>query len=262
MEEIIFKKQNKIGILTINRPKKRNSISPNMFLKIESLINEISRTDEVRALVIQGSGEKIFSSGYDIASIPTQKKEVVELLNEKNPLERGLQSIINYPYPVIAMLNGHAIGAGCELSLCCDIRVARDDIRMGMPPAKLGVLYLPNGLKRFVETIGFPATKELFFTGKYFEKQKLMQLNLVNYLVPKAELKKFTFDLANEIASNAPLSIKGTKKILNNLTNSIDVKKKTIIEAEELLFQAYTSADLKEGQKAFVEKRKPKFEGK
>jgi len=261
MEDILFERKDKIGVLTINRPEKRNSLSPDMFLNIEAILTELSQNDEIRSVIIRGSDDRMFSSGYDISSIPTEKKEVVEIFSKENPLERGMQSILNFSYPVIAMLNGHAIGAGCELSLCCDIRIARDDIRMGMPPAKLGVLYLPNGLRRFVQTIGISNTKEMFFTGKLYEKQRLKELGLVDYLVPRDDLEQFTFDIANVIASNAPLSLKGTKRMLNLITKTPSLNRADLEESQNLLYEGYCSADLKEGQKAFMEKRKPTFTG-
>jgi enoyl-CoA hydratase/carnithine racemase len=262
MADILFEKKDKIGILTINRPEKRNSISPDMFLTIESILNKLIYADDIRVIIIRGCDNKMFSSGYDISTIPTEKEEVSEIISKKNPLEKGMRSILNFPYPIIAMLNGHAIGAGCELSLCCDIRIAREDIRMGMPPAKLGVLYLPNGLKRFAQLIGISNAKEMFFTGRLYEKERLKELGLVHYLVKREEIEKFTFDMANEIATNAPLSLKGTKRMLNILTKTPDLIGDELNESMNLIYEAYCSDDLKEGRKAFSEKRKPNFIGK
>ena len=260
---LLIEKKENMATLTLNRPGKRNSLSPDLLIKIYLTLSDMSKDDQVRVVIIRGVGDRAFSSGYDIASIPTEiSPEVQEQLKDKNPLELGISSVIDYPYPVIAMLNGYAFGAGCELALSCDIRIGADDIRMGMPPAKLGVVYFPDGLLRFIQVIGLSATKELFFSGRYYEAQRVKELGLVDYMVPRSELESFTYGLAEEIAGNAPLSLKGTKRILNLLMRTGGLDKEGLQESEELIFKAFKSEDLKEGQTAFLEKRKPNFVGR
>jgi enoyl-CoA hydratase/carnithine racemase len=163
---------------------------------------------------------------------------------------------------VIAMLNGYAFGAGCELAVCCDIRIGADHIRMGIPPAKLGLVYHWTGLQRFIQVIGLKSTKELFFTGRFFRGQRLKEVGLVDYLVPAAELEGFVYEMAREISENAPLAVKGTKRVINLLLQSSQMNQCSITEAETLALEAFNSEDLKEGQLAFLEKRKPVFKGK
>ena len=160
------------------------------------------------------------------------------------------------------MLNGVAFGAGCELSICCDIRIGADDIRMGMPPAKLGLVYPWSGLQRFMQVIGLKSTREIFFTGKTYQGQRLKDIGLVDDLIPRQELEGHTDRLAAEIASNAPLALKGTKRVLNLLVNSSQLLAGSLQEAESLTEASFLSKDLQEGQRAFLEKRKPKFQGK
>lgn len=248
--------------LTLNRPEKRNSLSPELLIKIHETLEGLSRDDDVRTVVIRGVGERAFSSGYDISAIPTDvSPETQEKLKTQSPLQLALGSVVNFPYPVIAMLNGYAFGAGCELAISCDTRIAADDIRMGMPPAKLGIVYFPDGLRRFIRVIGLSATKELFFTGRYYDAPRIKEMGLVDYMVPRSELKDFTYSLAEEIAGNAPLSLKGTKRILNLLMRSEKMEEQDEKEAEKILARAFNSEDLKEGQRAFLEKRKPVFKG-
>ena len=217
----------------------------------------------VRTVVIRGSGEKAFSSGYDIKAIPTKSTpEAQEEMKGQNPLDLAMESVVNYPYPVIAMLNGYAYGAGCELAVTCDIRIGADDISMGMPPAKLGVVYRPIALQRFINVIGLPGTKEIFFTGRFYDAPLLKEIGLVDYMVPRAEHESFTYSLAEEIAANAPLSLKGTKRILNLIAGSVKLDDEDMKEAEGLISKAFNSEDLKEAQTAFFEKRKPTFKGK
>ncbi|MCJ7771672.1 MAG: enoyl-CoA hydratase-related protein, partial [Desulfobacterales bacterium] len=173
----------------------------------------------------------------------------------------AMNSIVNYPYPVIAMLNGSVYGGGCELAISCDIRIGADDINIGMTPAKIGVVYSWKGLQRFLNVLGLRSTKEIFFTGKTYSGQRLLDIGLVDYLVPRSELESFTNSMAKEIAGNAPLSLKGNKRILNLLLQS-EFSETAKKEAEDLTMMSFASEDLKEGQAAFLEKRNPIFKGK
>lgn len=262
-EILLVEKKDRVATLIFNRPEKRNSLSPDLLIKIHQTLENFAQEDEMRAVVVRGVGDKAFSSGYDIAAIPTEvSPETQENLRGQNPLDLALHSIINFPYPVIALLNGYAYGAGCELAVCCDLRIGADDIRMGMPPAKLGLVYSLAGLKRFAQTVGFSKTREIFFTGRYYSAQRAKELGLVDYLLPRADLESFAYEMAYEIAVNAPLSVKGTKRIINLLTKSFTLSDQDYGEVNQIIAQAFNSEDLKEAQKAFLQKRKPEFKGK
>ena len=260
---LLVEKKGLVATLLLNRPEKRNSLSPDLLIRLHQTIEEFKRDDEARCLVIRGSGNKAFSSGYDIASIPTKvDPEIAEKLKSQNPQDLAMNSVLNYPYPIIAMLNGYAFGAGCELSVCCDIRVAGDHIRMGVPPAKLGLVYPLDGIMRFVRVLGIPLTRELLCTGRFYDARQVREMGLVNHMMPREELEAFTYELAEEIAGNAPLSVKGTKRILNLLAGSPRIDEEARREAEMIVAEAFNSDDLKEGQTAFLEKRQPVFKGR
>jgi len=262
-ENLLVHRKGHVCTLVLNRPKKRNALSPDLLIKLYQTLQELSKDDTIRAVIIRGAGDRAFSSGYDVTAIPTNiTPDVKKLIKDQNPFELALDSIVNYPYPVIAMLNGYAFGGGCDLAVSCDIRVGADDIRMAMVPAKLGMAYAPSGLQRFIRTIGLSTTKEMFFTGRLYDAPRLKEMGLVDYLIPRAELESFTFDLAEEIAGNAPLSLKGIKRILNLVLRSEKMNEEDQQEADEIIAHAFRSEDLKEGQMAFLEKRKPDFKGK
>jgi enoyl-CoA hydratase/carnithine racemase len=262
-EILLIERKEHVCTLILNRPEKRNSLSPDLLVQIHQTLQKCSKDDEIRAVIIRGIGDRAFSSGYDISAIPTDlDTEIQDVLKTHNHLKLALESIVSYPYPVIAMLNGDAFGAGCELAIACDIRIGADNIRMGMPPAKLGVVYFPEGLQRFIQIIGLSRTKELFFTGRYYEGPRIKKMGLVDYMVPRSQLETYTYSLAQEIAGNAPLSLIGTKRIINLLLRSAKIDEKDRKEAEEIIVKALNSEDLKEGQMAFLEKRKPNFKGK
>jgi enoyl-CoA hydratase/carnithine racemase len=246
----------------LNRPEKKNSLSPELVAILLKTFEDLAADDTVRAVVIRGFGDQAFCSGYDIRSLPTSiSDDVRDKLKMLNPVEELFNKIVNFPYPVIAMINGVAFGAGCELTVCCDIRIGADQIKIGMPPAKLGLAYPWTGLKRFIQVLGLKSTRELFYTARTYEGERLKEIGLVDYLVPGKELETFTYQMAEEIAANAPLALKGTKRILNLLMNSQQIPERSRKEAGSITEAAFLSEDLKEGRLAFLEKRKPKFKG-
>jgi enoyl-CoA hydratase/carnithine racemase len=260
---VLLEQRDRIAIVTLNRPEKRNVLSPVMLVELARCLQGLAEADEARCLVIRGAGDEAFSAGYDISALPVDPSpEMADLLKENpNPLATGLDAVAAYPYPVIAMLNGLTIGGACELALTCDIRIAVEDLRMGIPPAKLGLVYFPTGIQKFLNVIGLANTKELFLTGEYVDAARAREMGLVNYVVAREELESFTLAMAEGIAANAPLSLKGTKRILGLLLQCQEMRPEASQEAYKLVMEAFTSEDLKEGQCAFKEKRKPEFKG-
>jgi len=262
-EQLLVEKNGAILTLVLNRPEKRNALTPDMLVLLHEALNQATEDEAVRAVILRGQGDKAFSSGYDVTAIPTRvSPELQALLDKKSPFELALDSIINFPYPVIAMLNGFAFGGACDLAVACDLRIAADDIQMGMVPARLGMVYFPDGIQRFIRTIGWPNTKEMFFTARRYKGETLTSMGLVNYLVPRQDLQTVTDGIAAEIAENAPLSLKGMKRIMNLIAASESLDTPAHEEARQLIEKGLSSQDLKEGQTAFLEKRKANFKGK
>lgn len=170
--------------------------------------------------------------------------------------------IEEYPYPVIAMIYGYCVGGGLELAVACDLRIAADTAKLGITPAKLGIVYLPTPLRRFLDVIGAAYTKELFFTGRLIDAHRAKEMGLVNQVVPEEELERYTYELAREIGENAPLSLKGIKLAITKLTGFERLSPEDAAYLEELRQRAMESEDLKEGRRAFQERRKPVFKGR
>jgi enoyl-CoA hydratase len=260
---LLIEKKDRVATLILNRPEKRNSLSPELLIRLHQTLEALKQEEAVRVVVLRGTGDKAFCAGYDIAAIPAGvSPEMQAKLKYRNPLDLAVDSLIHFPYPVIALLNGDAFGAGCDLALCCDVRFAAEDIRMGMPPARLGLVYPPAGLIRFAQTIGLANARELFFTGRFYPALRAKEMGLIHYLLPRAELESFTYGMAEEMAANAPLSLQGLKRIINMLAQSFTLPEGDQAEAEALLTRALNSEDLKEGQTAFLQKRKPVFRGR
>ena len=252
-----------VGTITFNRPEKGNSLSPEMLIRMYQTLTRWEQEGTVRCVVLSGGQGKAFCAGFDIGAIPTEvNPEMEELIKTHNPLELAFKSLKLFPYPTIASWNGYCFGAGLNLSMVCDIRIAADTAKVGMPPARLGLVYHPEGLVEFVQAIGMAATRELFFTARTYLARQAKDMGLVSHLVPKEELFDFTYLMAREIASNAPIALKSTKTILNMLEKNMTLSDEDKAQAQMLQALGFASEDLKEGQLAFMEKRKPVFKGK
>jgi enoyl-CoA hydratase/carnithine racemase len=263
-ETLLVRRNGHVCTLILNCPEKRNVLTAGLFVEFSQRMRELSEDDTIRTIVIRGAGDEAFCSGYDISALTDEAASDMRDMgsNPFSSFEMALESIINYPYPVIAMLNGYAFGGGCELAVSCDMRVGAEHIRMGMTPAKIGMTYPPEGLTRFIRTIGLSKTREIFFTGRAYDARRAKEMGLIDYLVPKAELESFTYRLAEEIAGNAPLSLKGIKRMLNLVLHRDKMAAGDRQEADEILAKTFKSYDLREGRAAFLEKRKPAFKGR
>lgn len=259
LSELILQENGAVCTLTFNRPEKRNTLSPIILIELSSELQRLQEENKVRCVVLTGAGEKAFSSGYDIAAIG--ENDMIKHHEGDHPLGWALRAIESFPYPVIAMMNGHAFGAGLEVAATCDIRITVDNCQFGMPPAKLGVVYSYSGLRKFIDLIGPGHTKELFLIGRPISSERATEIGLVNYMVSREELSEFTYEMANEISENAPLSLRTLKQTINLIAKKpISAEDERTIR--EMTLEVQNSQDYKEGQKAFAEKRKPEFTGK
>lgn len=256
-KEILVKTENSVCTLTLNRPEKRNSLTPKTLKLLTEEFLKLGEISEIRCVVITGSGDRAFCSGYDIDSI---SDEEIAIEND-HPLTEAMQTVKSYPLPVIAMINGHAFGAGLELAVACDIRVCVSDAKLAIPPAKLGVTYHYRGIKQFLNLVGPGFTRELFLTGNSVNAERALEKGLVNHVVKRDELEEFTYALAEGVSENAPLSMISMKKMINiwEEENPLSEENEELIKS--LLARVRESSDAQEGKKAFLQKRKPVFKG-
>ncbi len=248
--------------LTISNPSKRNALDHPILDAITATLAEASGVSaQTRCLIITGA-HGMFSAGYDIGEIPDEEFEERAERLVAHPFTEAIDALQAFPFPTLAALPGHTIGGGLELALACDLRVARQDIELGMPPAKLGLVYSHTGLRRFIDTIGASRTRELFLLGSYIEAPTALAWGLVNRLVDTEGLEALTLELAGELAHNAPLSQVGNKRVIAALlryegTVPSDVEEELV----ELRRASFASKDMREGMRAFAEKRTPNWRG-
>lgn len=245
-----------VALLTISNPDKRNALDRTL---LESLRFALERLD-ARCVVLTGEG-RAFCAGYDIEELLREGYD--DGAESHHPFPGALAAIEAYPYPVLAALNGATIGGGLELAIACDLRIAADTVTLGMPPAKLGVVYSTAGLNRFLTTIGGARTRELFLTGRRIDAATAERWGLVNEVVVAEALPEAALALAQEIAGNAPLSLRGNKAGIGALVSragALDTATAAVLEAERRA--AFESEDLREGLRAFGEKRAPVWQGR
>ncbi|HZV75368.1 MAG TPA: enoyl-CoA hydratase-related protein [Conexibacter sp.] len=243
-----------VARLTISNPEKRGALDRAL---LEALVAALDRLD-ARCVVLTGEG-RAFCAGYDIEEL---LREGYDDGADGHPFPTALAALEGYPYPVLAALNGATIGGGLELAIACDLRISADTVRLGMPPAKLGVVYAHAGLNRFLTTIGAARTRELFLTGRRIDAATAERWGLVNEVVEAEALPDAALALASEIAANAPLSLRGNKAGIRALVaaaGALDAATAAALDAERRT--AFASEDLREGLRAFGEKRAPVWQG-
>jgi enoyl-CoA hydratase/carnithine racemase len=251
--------------LTISNPAKRNALDHPILDAISATLAELAAVggseSRARCVIVTGA-HGMFSAGYDIGEIPEEEFEERAETLVAHPFTEAIDAFEAFPYPTLAALPGHTIGGGLELALACDLRIAGKDIKLGMPPAKLGLVYSHTGIRRFIDAIGAARTRELFLLGSYTEATTALAWGLVNRIVSGDELEDATLELAGELAGNAPLSQTGNKRVIAALLDARDGLSADV-EAEliELRRASFASGDLREGMTAFAEKRAPRWRG-
>ncbi|MDN3693140.1 enoyl-CoA hydratase-related protein [Chryseobacterium tructae] len=254
---LLYRQEGHIGILTINRPQVLNSINKQVLNELKSFAEQIKRNKEIRVLIITGVGEKAFVSGADLKAMQEMTSE------EKKDFGEAAQAAINaigmLHFPVIAAVNGVAIGGGCELALSCDIILASEKAKFGLPEAMFGIVPCLGGTLRLPKAIGLYKAKEMIFSGELYPAQTCKEFGFVNQIVPQEELMNEALKLANTIASRGPSAITKAKQ---SLDKGLELCIADGLKQEACLFnELIKTEDHKEGIVAFIEKRVPYFRG-
>jgi enoyl-CoA hydratase/carnithine racemase len=246
--------------LTISNPAKRNALDHAILDGIAAGIDGLG--EDVRCVLLTGA-DGMFSSGYDLGDLSDEvfAEEAEQLV--AHPFTGALEALDACDIPIVAALPGHTIGGGLELALACDLRLAADGIRLGMPPAKLGLVYSHTGMRRFVDAIGAPRTRELFLLGRNIDARTAYLWGLVNDVVLPVDLEERALEWCEELAANAPLSLRGNKRVLRELLRAdMDLDPDVERDLIELRRACFRSEDMREGVRAFAEKRPARWRGR
>ncbi len=259
-ERIIAQKQGSVGWLVFNNPAKRNAISIDMWEAIPKVFDRFEQDPEIRVIVLRGEGDKAFVSGADVSQYEKQRSSAEGIQYYEEIAGRVQERFQSCDKVTIAMIRGYCLGAGVNIALSCDLRLAADDARLGIPAAKLGLGYRASSLKNLVDTIGPANAREVLLTGRQFSADEARAMGFVHRVAPVAGLEGLVLEHCAMISENAPLTIRASKRIVRELTKSSPAFDAQACAA--LVKQCFDSQDYVEGRRAFMEKRKPVFQGK
>lgn len=259
-EKMLARKAGGVGWMIFNNPERHNAVSLEMWQAAERILADFASDPAVRVVVVTGAGGKAFVSGADISKFESERSSAEAVATYQATTARAYDALYNLAKPTIAMIRGHCIGGGAALAVCCDLRIATEKSSFGIPAAKLGLGYGLTGIARLVDVVGPSFAKELFFTAKRFTAAEAERMGLVNRVLPEDQIEAFVEDYANTIAENAPLTVTSVKAIINEAVK--DRGKRDEALCERLVLECFNSQDYIEGRRAFMEKRKPQFQGR
>ncbi len=249
-----------IGWMIFNNPDRRNALSLEMWEAIAAILDAFQRDGAVRVIVMKGAGDKAFVSGADISQFEDQRKNAEQAERYSAMSAGARQKLADLDKPLIAMIRGYCLGGGLSVAMSADIRVASEDSKFGIPAARLGIAYGYESLEQLVNLVGPSFAKEILFSARHFSAEEALRIGLVNRVVPVDELEETVCELADTIASNAPLSVRATKMTIAEVLK--DPSARNLEAVEQIVKTCFDSQDYTEGRQAFIEKRKPRFSGR
>ncbi len=258
---LLLEKDGPIGWITFNRPDKRNAVGQETWQLMPDYVDDLAADDAIRVVVLRGAGDKAFVAGADISQFKDRRRNMDDEEVYRRVSARGQEALATLPKPLLAMIHGYCVGGGVGIAVTCDLRIAADDARFGIPAARLGLGYHYRGMEKLMKLVGPSYTKEIFFTARTdFTAHDALRMGLVNQVVPKAELETFTRNYALTMARNAPLTLRSAKATVEQLQRPAEQRDLAMLD--KLIADCFNSQDYQEGVRAFSEKRRPQFQGR
>jgi enoyl-CoA hydratase/carnithine racemase len=259
-QDILVRQDGPIATVTFNRPRMRNAISLAMWVELARVTEGLTKDDAVRAIVFRGAGTEAFASGADISEFAEHRKDTETSLRYNATTAAAYAAVRDCPKPTVAMIYGFCMGGAVGVAMACDLRFAAEGSKFGIPAARLSIIYPSEAVGQLVDLVGPAHAKDILYSARTLNDREALAMGLIQRLVPAAELEPTTYEYLRRVADNAPLSVRGAKATIQAyLAGLTDESRKRL---RELSLEAFESEDYREGTRAFLEKRAPRFQGR
>jgi enoyl-CoA hydratase/carnithine racemase len=260
MTDILVEHAGAIATVTFNRPRMRNAISLAMWTEIARVTDGLAKDDSVGAVVYRGAGTEAFASGADISEFTENRKDTDSSIRYGQQTDAAYTAVRGCPKPTVAMVHGFCMGGAMAIAMACDLRFGAEGSRYGIPAARLNILYGASAVGQLVDLVGPAYAKDILFSARTIDDREALAIGLIQRLLPPAELETYTYDYLRKVTENAPMSVRGTKRMIGFILDGLtDAHREDLRNAAR---EMYESEDYREGTRAFLEKRPPRFQGR
>ena len=258
--KMIGEKDGAIGRIVFNNPARHNAVSLEMWHALAQIMADFESDPAIRVIVVTGAGGKAFVSGADISEFKERRASEEAVAAYGKISEGARRRIQDTPKPTMAMISGYCIGGGVGTALACDLRIAAEGSRFGIPAAKLGLGYAYDGIRKLIDLVGPAYAREIFYTARQFSAEEALRMGLINQVMPADQLEGYVKDYCGMIAANAPLTVRSVKQIVREALK--DESERDMALCRRVVEECFASDDYTEGRTAFMEKRRPVFKGR
>ncbi|MBS0559088.1 MAG: enoyl-CoA hydratase/isomerase family protein [Proteobacteria bacterium] len=258
-DKMIGRIEGPVGWMVFNNPERRNAVSLEMWEGMAAILEAFEADPAVRVIALKGAGDKAFVSGADISQFEKQRSSPETIAQYDAVAGLAQRRLAESAKPTLAMIQGYCIGGGLGIAVTCDLRIAAEGSRFGVPAARLGLGYGADGVKKLLDLVGPANTREIFYTARHFSAEEALGMGLVNRVVPADDLAAYVGDYCARIAENAPLTLRALKRTVTELQRTSPAADRAL--CDKLVADCFASQDYMEGRRAFMEKRRPVFRG-